>query len=550
MTTDSAARIDELEDRVDRLEAELLHQQAATRSAVQPPPPPPPGPHVEVRPPFPPPSRPVFAGPHRSLDSEALLKWGGISLVVLAVAFAVSTAISRGWIGPELQLLGALAVASALIYGGFRLRPTRPGWTHTLCSGGVAALLIIPASNLFVDLTGETTGLACLTVSAAIGFVVAYYARSEWVGAVAILGAPIAALVLEINDDSVYAFVAWGLVVTGAALGLALVRRWAGLALLGQLVAVLWILGASTLTDTTPETIAVLIGVGLVVVALHITPSLGDESDPFNQVLMRLAGLAAPWTLLCIAIASGLEEDSVWPVAFGVGIAGFALAFGGQSRLKAPHFIALLVGASATLSIGLATLLSAEPTALALGVQGLGLVVMARFMKSAGLLFLNGLVLLFISLIIGFGGIVDAWVNNSSVGVDVVHGGIVLCLIAAAALITDRTIRSIAACAGLVLLLLWIGSVLVHLPQGQAMVSIAWALVGVGVLLVGTMNRQPTIGYVGLAILGITVAKLLSVDLREVDTLWRAGLFMLIGLGFLRLGFLLPRLMAADEPRS
>ena len=46
-----------------------------------------------------------------------------------------------------------------------------------------------------------------------------------------------------------------------------------------------------------------------------------------------------------------------------------------------------------------------------------------------------------------------------------------------------------------------------------------------------------------VAVLGITVAKLLTVDLREVDTLWRAGLFMMIGLGFLRLGFVLPTLM-------
>ena len=34
--------------------------------------------------------------------------------------------------------------------------------------------------------------------------------------------------------------------------------------------------------------------------------------------------------------------------------------------------------------------------------------------------------------------------------------------------------------------------------------------------------------------------------MQEVDTLWRAGLFFLVGLGLMRLGFLLPRLTGAE----
>ena len=47
--------------------------------------------------------------------------------------------------------------------------------------------------------------------------------------------------------------------------------------------------------------------------------------------------------------------------------------------------------------------------------------------------------------------------------------------------------------------------------------------------------------------IGITVGKLLTVDLQEVDTLWRAGLFLVIGLGIMRIGFLLPRFTPADD---
>ena len=91
------------------------------------------------------------------------------------------------------------------------------------------------------------------------------------------------------------------------------------------------------------------------------------------------------------------------------------------------------------------------------------------------------------------------------------------------------------------LTLVWLGSVLVHLPQGQALVSLSWAAVGGTVLVTGAVRKIPALGNAGLVVLAVTVAKLLLVDLAEVDALWRAGLFLFVGLGFLRLGFLLPR---------
>ena len=48
----------------------------------------------------------------------------------MAVGFAVSTAISRELIGPELQLVGALLVSFGLIGAGLRLQATRTPWTQ------------------------------------------------------------------------------------------------------------------------------------------------------------------------------------------------------------------------------------------------------------------------------------------------------------------------------------------------------------------------------------------------------------------------------------
>ncbi len=59
---------------------------------------------------------------------EQLLKWSGLVLMFLSALFLVSTAIKRGWIGPELQLLGAGAIGAGLIGGGLVMGQRRAGW--------------------------------------------------------------------------------------------------------------------------------------------------------------------------------------------------------------------------------------------------------------------------------------------------------------------------------------------------------------------------------------------------------------------------------------
>ena len=82
------------------------------------------------------------------------------------------------------------------------------------------------------------------------------------------------------------------------------------------------------------------------------------------------------------------------------------------------------------------------------------------------------------------------------------------------------------------------------------MVSVSWAVVGIGLFVVGATRKNRDAAAAGLAVIGLTVGKLLTVDLREVDALWRAGLFLVVGLGLLRLGFLLPSWTDDDEARQ
>jgi hypothetical protein len=90
--------------------------------------------------------------------------------------------------------------------------------------------------------------------------------------------------------------------------------------------------------------------------------------------------------------------------------------------------------------------------------------------------------------------------------------------------------------------LAWLASVLLAAPQGQVAVSIVWAIAACSAIVAGVRIDEAVVRAVGLGTLALVLAKLLSVDLAEVDTLWRVGLFMVIGLGLLRLGYVLPSL--------
>lgn len=96
----------------------------------------------------------------------------------------------------------------------------------------------------------------------------------------------------------------------------------------------------------------------------------------------------------------------------------------------------------------------------------------------------------------------------------------------------------------------WIASVLVHVPQGQVALTGVWAVAAGAALVAGLRTGETVVRGLGLATLAVVVIKLLTIDLAEVETLWRVGLFLVIGLGLLRLGYVLPTLAERYGPKG
>jgi hypothetical protein len=555
MEADPVSRVAQLERQVARLDAELGElrarvdraDRAATGTAIQStrwaPPPVATGERPASWPsPAVTPTRSIT--PDLVIDSETVLKWGGVGLVVLAVGFAVSTAISRNWIGPELQLVGALLVGLGLIGAGLRLRPTRPAWTHALCSGGTLALFTTVASDLFLDQAPDWVADASTAVIGAGGLLLARAIRSEWATAATLAGGAIGWAVIGRHDPILLDSLIWYVALTAAVVALAIERKWFGARLASHAVGMIALLALADVADSPSDRIVLGIGTALVVASLFSIPSIGDLSTVWQQLEVQLAIAAAPWAF-AVTFVSTLEpeRDAVigWS-AIGMAAGAAAAAVVVRGRIRLPHFVSLLIGASVTLSIGLAVLLSTTVTFVGLAVQGAGLVVLSRALERNVRVLVNALAVTAIASIFVVARTVDAWSVNAPIGDDIAHAFIIAAIAVAGWQTGERVIRGLVALGTLALVMIWLGSILVHLPQGQAAVSISWAIIGTAVFVISAIRRYTEGAATGLVVLGLTVGKLLSVDLREVDTLWRAGLFFLVGVGLMRLGFMLPRL--------
>lgn len=565
MDADQLARVEQLERRVAHLDQEVARLRArlgddassvASGGSTTPP---------TVRSsraawPAPEPLPPVAATPshgptHLAVDSETILKWGGVGLVLLAVGFAVSTAISRDWIGPELQLAGALLVSGLFVAAGLRLRSTRPGWTHALCSTGVLAFFTTFASDLFLDRATDTIAFACTTAVVVGALWLARSIASEWVAAATLVGGAIGWAVIADGSVPFVATLVWFVVLVGVGVALSVEQRWHATRPVAHLIGMIALISLAADSGGVAE--PWLLGLATVLLAGSLTtvPSNGDLTANWQQLEIQLAAATAPFGFL-VAMIAGLHDRSdatIAMVAFAIAAVTAVATLAIRSRIRHPHVVSLVLGASVTTSIGLAVLLSTTAVLVALAVQAAGLVLLSRSFGHNARVLINAAVLATIAAATTTTEMVEAWTDDAAWGDDVAHLLVVAAIAVAVWFIDRLDVRRIGAVAVLAMVLVLTGSVLVHAPQGQAVVSITWAAIGTTVFVVGAVRKRADAAAVGLAVIGLTVGKLLTIDLQEVDTLWRAGLFFLIGIGLLRLGFLLPRLTGngvADAPAA
>jgi hypothetical protein len=86
------------------------------------------------------------------------------------------------------------------------------------------------------------------------------------------------------------------------------------------------------------------------------------------------------------------------------------------------------------------------------------------------------------------------------------------------------------------------GSVETGFERGHTGVSALWALIGLSLLVLGLLRGSPGIRYAGLALFGLSLAKIFLYDLSSLSSVARAFSFILVGALLLAGGFFLQRL--------
>jgi uncharacterized membrane protein len=86
----------------------------------------------------------------------------------------------------------------------------------------------------------------------------------------------------------------------------------------------------------------------------------------------------------------------------------------------------------------------------------------------------------------------------------------------------------------------WEGSALFHSTLTQAALSVAWAIVGVGLMLLGHRSARRLPWGAGALLLGIVVAKLFLIELADRGGLYRIVSFIVVGVLLLVVGYFAP----------
>jgi uncharacterized membrane protein len=529
-------------------------------SVVQPPPPP------ATEPPATASVAPEPKRPERSFEDllgGRILAWlGGLAIVVGVVLFLV-IAVDRGWIGVEARIALAFAGSTVLLAVGLFLYERR-GQTEAAVAAVASALAALYASLTYATavkgVVGEEAGLLVAALVGAVGATIAVRWRSQFVAALALLGA-LASPVLVGGETSglALAFMVVALVATVAVL---VWQRWGWLALGAFLIS------APQLAFWAWDRVD--LGVPLAVLALYwclfVAAAIGYELRvPTSVLRVSSASVLLLNAGLVSALGWGLIDDrgssegaTLW--VLGVTVAYVTLGgFGFRQRMSA-EIAGLLVAVGVGLS-GVTLALAVDGPALVAGWSAEAAIlawVAARTGERRALAFSFA----FLGLV-ALHTLVDEAPPDALVdGVDDLPRALAAVLCVG---ISAFVVRHFVERVDLQLVLLGVGSValvyaasltIVDVLQGdasepsqtaQVALSTFWGVVGLVAIVVGLVRDARELRYAGLALLGLGVAKVFAYDLSELDQLYRVLSFIAVGIVLLVGAYAYQRVRAAGS---
>jgi len=562
----------------------------AFRHRSEPPPSqPPPG----DRPPPPPSMNPISRIEFERLFGGRVFAWMGGLAVLLGVVFFLRSAVDSSWFTEEVRtLMGAVGSFLLLVFG---------VWLHERRGHMEVARALVAAAipGLFAttvvatqtyDLISPLFGLEAAALIGVVGVFLAVRWSSMLVGSVGMLGALAAPMLTgTASEGGSIAFVAMAL---AASVGVLLWQRWNWLALgafavsAPQLIA--WVAesryiglfgGSGEGGEPVLLILAVLAGFWVLYAAAafgYELRSRGEEKLPVSSWILLLSSTILVVGVGCIVIS----DDSTSSLALNAWIFGFAgahLLLGEIARRSGIHreIGSLLTGGGIGLaSFGVANAFDGPTVVAAWSALAAAFAFVATRADATPNPMLSNmerlwvLSLVFLGLGIAHVLFVEAPPVAIAQGVDDLGSSLVAIACCAAASVacwwfgreiepTTATVVGFIGSASFV----YLGSVAIidaigvsdsgnAGEVGQAWMSAFWAATGLGAIVWGMVRRAPNVRLGGLALLAVTIVKVWTYDLSELEDIARAISFIGLGLLLLAGAFAYQRFKPSKEEEA
>lgn len=510
-----------------------------------------------------------------------ILAWVGGAAILLGIAFMLGIAIDSGWFNESMRALSAFLGSTALLIAGVWLHE-RKGQTEAALAAVASALSGLYATLLvstqLYELVPTAAGLACAALVGSVGVAIAVRWQSPLVGAIGILGALLAPVLVDAGPTTLS--LAFMTVALASAVGVLLWQKWDWLALGAFVVSVPQLL--EWLEAHYENQIEVSLGVLAAYWGLYLLAAIGYQLRARTSDELPVASwliLLANTVLIAGGGYFGLTDTGHEhaAIAWVLGLAGAHVALGAVAlRLPLNREIGYLLVAE---GLGLSALGFADaldgPFLVAGWALQAGLLAYASTLASRDespygsaaerLLFAA---VGFLTLAIGHVLLVEAPPEALFEGVrDLGDAVLGLGACSAAALVLRYSVRDIDVRAAQFCELL-AGTVFLYMASvaiidvagvtndgeprqvGQALLSALWTLGGLIAVVFGLLRDVRHVRLAGLSLLSIAITKVYTYDLAELEEMSRVLSLIALGIFLLAGAFAYQRIQVGPDDES
>lgn len=491
------------------------------------------------------------SAPRRSFDlvrdSQYWLNKVGIGLVLLGVAFLFKHSVDQGWLTPAIRVLFGTLLGGGLIGLGVAVRDRRQHFSQVVQGGGVGILyLSIFAAFQLYDLLPYPVALLAMCGVTTLTFGLAVWQNAQVLALLAAGGGLSTPFLLDNGVDNIAGLIGYTCLILAGTSAILLVRPWRSL-LLKTFVGGWAIIGISAIsfsfghTNDALDRAALQGGISFGWLIFAVLPILGVELRAAasksggkvgqNDLTLHGLSLLTPLVALGLSLGSWGLSERAWGDIAAAGAGVYALAAWGlrgraaTGRLSVTHVCAALI----LLTISFVLLLDGALLYAAVAIEALLIHYVAVRSGSRRLAVLGHALFVWLAgwtVLRLIDGTRDGTLVNPQDAAELLGFGL--------ALVVARLLRQrqLAACYGVVLHVLvlgWLGRECSQMQDGNGLITVAWGVYGVALLLVGLRRDATLVVGLGLATLALVVGKLFVVDLAELEAIWRIMLFLGFG---------------------